>query len=207
MPYLYTIPSVNRKATIPGRKDLPSVFTYSKARAAGISAERLYAYRNEGLLDQIGRGLYRRADAPELDQDLLEIAYRVPRATLCLGTALARHGLTDAIPDKIDIAISRGRRVPTLRPIVAIHVFASKTFDLGRDEIDVGDGISIGLYSAERSIVDVIRLRHREGPDVAWDALRRWLRRRGSKPAALLAMAQHFHGAEAAIRNALEVVL
>lgn len=198
---------MNRKTTIPGRKDLPSVFTYSSARAAGISAERLYAYRNEGLLDQIGRGLYRWADAPEIDQDLLEVAYRVPRATLCLGTALARHGLTDAIPDRMDIAIPRGRRVPTLRPVVDIHVFASKTFDLGRDEIAVGDGISIGLYSAERSLVDVVRLRHREGSDVAWDALRKWLRRRGSKPAALLAMAKHFHGAEAAVRNALEVVL
>jgi hypothetical protein len=83
-------------------------------------------------------------------------------------------------------------------------VFASKTFDLGRDEMDVGDGISIGLYSPEPSIVDVVRLRHREGPDVACDALRRWLRRRGSKSAALLAMAQHFHGAEAAVRKALE---
>ena len=147
MVYLHTIPSVNRKPTIPGRKDLPSVFTYSKARAAGISAERLYAYRNEGLVDQIGRGLYRWADAPELDQDLLEVAYRVPRATLCLSTALARHGLTDAIPDRIDIAISRGRRVPALRRVIAVHVFASKTFDIGRDEIDVGDGISSMLFA------------------------------------------------------------
>ena len=198
---------MNRKTIIPGREALPSVFTYSKARAAGISAERLYAYRNRGLVDQIGRGLYRWADAPEIDQDLLEAACRAPRATLCLGTALARHGLIDAIPDRHDVAIPRGSRVPTLRPSLAIHVFASRTFDLGRDEMDVGDGISIGLYSAERSLIDVIRLRHREGSDVAWEALRRWLRRKGAKPAALLAMAKRFHGAEAAVRNALEVIL
>lgn len=90
---------------------------------------------------------------------------------------------------------------------MAIHVFASKTFDLGRVELKVGDGISIGLYSAERSLIDVIRLRHREGSDVAWEALRQWLRRKGAKPATLLAMAKRFHGAEAAVRNALEVVL
>jgi len=51
------------------------------------------------------------------------------------------------------------------------------------------------------------RLRHREGADVAWDALRRWLRRRCSKPAGLLKMAAHFHGAERAVRHALEIVL
>jgi hypothetical protein len=132
---------------------------------------------------------------------------RAPRATLCLSTALARHGLTDAIPDRVNVAIPRGGRVPALRPVVDIHVFASKTFDLGRDEIAVGDGLSIGLYSAERSLVDVIRLRHREGSDVAWDALRRWLRLKGSKPASLLTMARHFHGAETAVRNVLEFVL
>lgn len=198
---------MKRKLDIPGRDAVPTVFTYSKARAAGISAERLYSYRNQGLIDQIGRGLYRWADAPEIDQDLLEVAYRAPRATLCLVTALARHGLTDAIPDRLDVAIPRGQRLPALRPIADIHVFARETFDLGRTEIAVGDKLSIGLYSAERSLIDIIRLRHREGADVAWQALRSWLRRKGAKPAALLSMAKYFHGAEAAVRNALEVVL
>jgi hypothetical protein len=115
--------------------------------------------------------------------------------------------LTDVIPDRIDIAIPRGSRVPRLRPVIDVHVFASKTFDLGREEIYIGDGISTGLYSAERSLVDIIRLRHREGSDVAWEALRRWLRRKGAKPAALLAMAKHFHGAELAVRRALEIAL
>jgi predicted transcriptional regulator of viral defense system len=198
---------MSSKTAIPGRQGLPSVFTYSGARAAGISAERLYAYRNQGLLEQIGRGLYRWADAPEIDQDLLEVAYRVPRGTLCLVTALARHGLTDIIPDRIDIAIPRGSRIPTLRPAIDVHVFAKKTFEMGREEVDITDGFAVGLYSAERSLVDVIRLRHREGADVAWGALRRWLRRRGAKPAMLIEMAKRFHGAERAVRSALEVVL
>jgi hypothetical protein len=111
------------------------------------------------------------------------------------------------LPARIDVAIPRGSRIPTLRAPVDIHVFARDTFNLGREELDIGDGGSVGLYSAERSLIDVIRLRHREGSDVAWGALRRWLARRGSRPAALLKMAKHFHGAERAVRNALDVVL
>jgi hypothetical protein len=88
-----------------------------------------------------------------------------------------------------------------------VHVFAKKTFDLGREEVNITDGFAVGLYSAERSLVDVIRLRHREGADVAWEALRRWLRCRGTKLATLIEMAKRFHGAERAVRNALEVVL
>lgn len=52
------------------------------------------------------------------------------------------------------------------------------------------------IYSPERTLIDILRLRYREGPDVAWEGLRRWLARKGSKPAALLIMAKHFHGAE-----------
>jgi predicted transcriptional regulator of viral defense system len=122
-------------------------------------------------------------------------------------TALARHNLTDVIPDRIDVAIPRGTRIPALRSVISVHVFAKNTFELGRDEIDIGEGLKVGLYSAERSLVDVIRLRHREGADVAWEALRRWLRRRGAKPADLIEMAKHFRGAERAVRNALEIVL
>lgn len=195
------------KAAIRGRKALPRAFTYSQAMAAGISAERLYAYRAQGLIDQIARGLYRWADSPEIDQDLLEVAHRAPRGTLCLITALARHGLTDMIPPRIDIALPRGSRIPALRKTIDVHVFARETFDLGREEFAIGDKLSIGIYSPERTIVDVIRLRHREGSDVAWEALRRWLARKRSKPAALLTMAKHFHGAESAVRGALEVVL
>lgn len=88
-----------------------------------------------------------------------------------------------------------------------VHVFAKDTFALGRETIRVADGLTLGLYSSERSLVDMIRLRHREGAGVAWDALRRWLRRKGARPAALIEMAQSFHGAETAVRHALEVVL
>lgn len=195
------------KSAIPGSETLPEVFTYTNARAAGISAERLYAYRNEGLIEQVSRGLYRRADAREVDEDLLEVAYRAPRGTLCLLTALARHNLTDAIPDRTDIAIPRGTRIPALRTSTSVHVFAKETFDIGREEADIGEGFKVGLYSAERSLVDAIRLRHREGAVVAWEALHRWLRRRGNKPVTLIEMARHFHGAERALRHALEIVL
>lgn len=196
--------STKPSAQIPA--SLPPAFTYSDAIAVGLSADRLYHYRDEGLLEQLGRGLYRRANASPADHNLLEIAHRAPEGTMCLTTALARHGLTDVIPDRIDIAIPRGRRIPALQSPASIHVFAKDAFYLGRGVIQVGDDLTLGLYSAERSLIDMIRLRHREGAAIAWEALRRWLRRQGARPAALIAMARSFHGAETAVHHALEVV-
>lgn len=186
---------------------LPPVFRYRDALAAGISAERLYAYRDRGIIEQVSRGLYRQAVSQPNDLDLVEIAHRVPSATICLITALSRHDLTDIIPHRTDIAIPRGARVPRLSAPTSIHVFNRDTFGIGRNEIDLHGEGTIGLYSPERTIVDMIRLRHNEGPEVAWEALRRWLRRRGSSPAALLEVAKHFRGAERAVRTALDIVL
>jgi hypothetical protein len=187
---------------------LPATFSYTEARAHGLSDRRLYGLRDAGLLEQFGRGLFRRADAAEpANSDLLEIVHRAPLATLCLTTALARHGLTDAIPAGIDVALPRGRRRPRTQAPAVWHMFASETFDVGRDELRLSEDSTIGLYSPERCIVDAFRLRHQEGPEVAIEALRRWLRRRGSQPAALMMMARSFPNSEPALRAALEILL
>ncbi|MGH9091042.1 MAG: type IV toxin-antitoxin system AbiEi family antitoxin domain-containing protein [Acidimicrobiales bacterium] len=189
------------------REQLGDTFTYGEAKLAGVGDRRLYALRDSEEIIALGGGVYRWADAPPADSDLIEIAERVPHATLCLETALARHGLIDAIPSAIDIAIPRGSTRPSLRAPCRVHQFDLRTFDLGRDELEVGARRPIGLYSAERSLIDVVRLRHLEGSEIAWEALRRWLGRPGRSPAQLIELAREFPRAEPALRRALEVLL
>lgn len=188
--------------------DLPPTFSHAQARAAGISDRQLYTLRDAGVLHQLGRGLFRDGNAAiDADLDLVEIAFRARRATLCLTSALARHDLTDDIPARIDIALPRGQRRPAAAAPVRWHAFAAETFVLGRTEVPLTRELTIGLYGPERCIVDAFRLRHQEGPETANEALRRWLRRRGSQPATLLLMARAFPRAEPALRHALEVLL
>lgn len=182
-------------------------FTYGQARQAGIGDMLIYRLRDAGDIIALGGGVYRWADAPPADHDLIEIAERVPTATICLESALARHRLIDSIPAAIDIAIPRGSTRPRLRAPVRLHHFSVATFGLGREALDLGDRKQIGIYSAERSLVDAIRLRHREGNDIAWEALRSWLNVPGRNPARLLDMARSFPGAEKQLRQALEVLL
>jgi hypothetical protein len=189
------------------RGRLGDTFTYGEARKAGLSDRRLYRLRDAEQIVALGGGVYRWADAPPADDDLVEIAERVSRATLCLETALARHGLIDTIPAAIDIAVPRGSTRPALRAPCRLHQFDVRTFELERELLDVGARQALGLYSAERSIVDAVRLRHRGGSDLAWQALRRWLNRPGASPAKLIELAQQFPHAEPALRQALAVLL
>jgi hypothetical protein len=187
---------------------LPQTFTYADARAAGISKRRLYQLRDNGQIEQLGHGLFQRNNRDQgADIDLVEIAIRAPKATLCLISALARHGLTDEIPAGIDIALPRGQWRPTTRAPAIWHSFNPATFDLGREPLDLTRDLSIGLYSPERSIVDAFRLRHREGSDLAIGALKRWLRLPGNQPAALLGLAAQFPGTQPALRTTLETLL
>ena len=100
------------EATSALRAALGDTFTYGEARQAAVSDKRLYKLRDAGVIIPLGGGVYRWADAPPADDDLVEIAERIPIATLCLETALARHGLIDAIPAAVDIAIPRGSTRP-----------------------------------------------------------------------------------------------
>ena len=189
------------------RSSLDSVFTYSEARSAGVTDRRLYAWRDDGTLLALGGGIYRWADAEPANLDLIEIAERMPRATLCLDTALVHHDLIDVIPPETDVAIPRGSHRARLTAPTRLHQFDRDTFDIGRDELEVGARRRLGIYTAERSIIDIVRLRHDQGTDLAWEALRRWLRRPGRNPGQLVAMAARFKGAEIPIRRALEVLL
>lgn len=189
------------------RELLEDTFSYRGAREAGLSDTRIYGLRDAGAILALGGGVYRWADAPPADFDLIEIAMRVPHAMLCLETALARHELIDAVPAAIDIAIPRGKTRPTLKAPCRLHQFDPGTFNLGRETLYVEARTPLGIYSAERSLVDIIRTRHLHGSDIAWEALRRWLRQPGSNPAQLIETAKRFAGAEQAIRKALEVLL
>jgi predicted transcriptional regulator of viral defense system len=186
---------------------LPATFSYAQARTAGMSKRQLYGLRDAGKLETIGRGMYRRADAPVVDVDLLEAAHRAPEATLCLGSALAQHNLSDIIPAVHELALPRGRRHPAVTAPVRWHSFDPSTFEIGRQQLRVDAETSIGLYSASRTVIDVYRLRDQEGTEVAHEALRRWLARRDSQPSTLLTMARHFPQAQPALRHALEVLL
>lgn len=183
---------------------LPETFRYSDALEQ-ISERQLRNLIAHGDIEAISRGLYRKADAIG-DDDLAEIAAKSEAATLCLRSALARHNLIDDIPAEYDIAIPRGSWAPQTNAPVRWRHFDKDTFSLGRELLTLDETRSIGIYSAERSIIDTFRLRHLDGADLANDALKRWLRQ-GGQPSELLRLSRSFPRSASAIRKTLEILL
>ena len=101
----------------------------------------------------------------------------------------------------------RTQRQPQTQAPVRWHRFDPDTFNVGREVLEITDGLRIGVYSATRSIVDAYRLRHLYGTEQALDALKRWLQLPGSQPSNLLSLAAHFPQAAGVIRNTLQILI
>lgn len=180
-------------------------FSFREARAAGLQTRDLQDLVGGKNLIRIGRGVYRKANAGVADLNLIEIATRAPRSTICLTTALARYDLVDAIPSALEIALPRGSRPPKTTAPVRWHSFDRTTFDLERQaEMIEGTHLTIGMYSPERCIVDAFRLRGYVGYEIAHEALANWLRRPGARPGQLIMLARQIPRSEGPLRTALE---
>lgn len=195
------------------RLALPAAFTTATALEAGLTRSLIERLVRDGELERLGRGVFLRGGSEDMvDTDLVEIAVRAPEATLCLASALARHGLTDEIPASVDVALPREQWPPAVAARVTWHRFAQDTFALGREDLLLAGSktqgpVSIGLYGAERSIIDAFRTRGTTGFDLAAEALRRWLRDPTHHPAQLLSLCEHWPRTQTALRHALEILL
>lgn len=188
---------------------LPDLLSYDELAAQGLTRYGLDRLIESGEFERIAPGLFLRSGlADDTTAAWIAIAAKRPDATLCLLTALSLHELTDEIPTRSDIAIPRGTQPVTVHHApISWHRFDVDTFSIGLTNRALPGGSSIGLYSSERTLIDLFRLRHAWGSDLALGALKQWLRKRGNSPSSLLAMAEEFPKARPAIQQALEVLL
>ena len=187
--------------------DLPYLFTTAEALSIGIPRVTLYRLVQHGKIRPITRGLYMHGAKRTIDLDLAEIAIKAPSATICLTSALTEHGLSDAISKRIDIAIPRGTWAPKTMAAVTWHRFDPRSFDLGRDKQSIiGTNLTIGIYSAERTLADLARHPKMDQAELV-EGLRRWLRRPGNHPSKLLNSSQKLPGAKFHIQRILEILM
>ncbi|MFI5624106.1 hypothetical protein ACIA03_11640 [Nocardioides sp. NPDC051685] len=188
---------------------MPDLLGYQDLPGAGLTRRQLERMVEAGEYERIAPGRFLRVGATDdTTAAWMAIASKRPQATLSLLTALSIHDLTDEIPTRSEIAIPRGTKPVTVWTApIAWHHFDTSTFDIGRTEYALPGGKTIGLYSPERTIIDLFRLRHDWGSDLAVGALKRWLRGPGNSPSKLLALATRFPKGKPALQNALEILL
>lgn len=140
-----------------------------------IDAPRVVLTRltEAGLLDRVGRGLYRLPNHPGSEHEgLATIATKVPQAVFCLLTALQFHELTTQLPRQIWIAMPRGSHVPRIDyPPIKMVQMTGDVYSEGIETVE-RDGVVLRVYGIAKTVADCFKHRNKIGLDVALEALR-----------------------------------
>lgn len=150
----------------------------SQAEQLGVPRYSIRRMHQKGLLVREGPGLYRLAEMEPLsDPDLIQVSLLVPRAVICLISALFFYDMTDEIPHQIYIALPRDTKAPRVEyPPLKVFHFGGHAYSSGIEEYTL-DGVKVRIYSREKTIADCFKYRQKLGITLAIEALKSYMQR------------------------------
>ena len=180
----------------------------SEAIRLGVHPRTLYALRDSGEIEEVSRGFYRLSERPALtNPDLVTVALRIPRAVICLISALAHYDLTAEVPHTVDVALPGHAQIPKLGGIpLRVFWYSEPSFSSGVQPISI-DEVAVRIYSPEKSIADCFKYRNKIGLDVAVQALRTYRERARKPDLKLISEFARVDRVEKVMRPYLEAVL
>lgn len=142
----------------------------------GIHPRTLYALRDKGLIESLGRGLYARTDRePLTEPDLVIVTQKVEPAIVGFISAAAFHRLTTQIPHAVHIALPAFWHEPALDyPPLEVYRVSEPAYSAGVERHHLA-GVDVPIYTPEKTVADLFKFRRRVGRDVALEVLKQYL--------------------------------
>jgi predicted transcriptional regulator of viral defense system len=156
------------------------VLRAADVREQGWSPQLLLSLHQAGKLQRVARGLYSLPDTEITEhQTLMEVCQRVPKAVLCLLSALQFHGIGTQMPHEVWVALPEATQPPALDyPTLRIARLRGDAYTEGIQAV-TEHGAPIRIYSVAKTVTDCFKFRNKIGLDVALEALKdAWRSRR-----------------------------
>lgn len=159
-------------------KNNGGIIRTARAIKAGIHPRTLYKMHISGDLQRLSWGVYRLTDCEAISEpDLVVVATRIPKAVICLISALSFHDLTTQIPHSIAIALPKSQKAPLFDyPPIQVHKFSNSAYSSGIEKHLI-DGVSVKIYCVEKTIADCFKFRNKIGMDIVLEALKTYRKR------------------------------
>lgn len=145
--------------------------------AAGIPAVDIVNLCNTGYLERIRHGYYQLADGNTSSEEQL-IATLIPKAIICVESALFHYGYSDFAPRKWSIAVPRSMSRTKLEvDALALQTYyvQPEIYELGRVTDDFS-GVKLSVYDRERTICDCFKYRSRLDHEIFSKALNAYVK-------------------------------
>ena len=140
--------------------------------AAGIPAVDIVNLCNTGYLERIRHGYYQLADGNTSSEEQL-IATLIPKAIICVESALFHYGYSGFAPRKWSIAVPRSMSRTKLDiDVLTLQTYyvQSEIYELGKTTADF-NGVVLPIYDRERTICDCFKYRSRLDHEIFSKAL------------------------------------
>ena len=182
-------------------------YTTGELKDRGYSYYKIGRMEENGQLHRINRTTYENLSYKGDENDFINAAAYVPDGVICLMSAARYYGLTNFLPDVVDIAIDRKKKVSTLPswPEIKIFYFDPSRMDTGVTEITEG-GDSFRIFDIEKTVVDIIYYRNKIGIEETSEVLRNYLKRQDRQIDRLYTYAKMLR-CESIVRTYLEVLV
>ena len=181
--------------------------TTTELKDMGYSYYKIGKLEKNGLLRRVNRSTYENLSYKGDDNDFFSAEAFVPNGVICLMSAARYYELTNFLPDTVDVAIERKKKVATLPdwPEIKIFYFDPVRMDLGVTEVREGDNV-FHIFDIEKTVVDIIYYRNKIGIEETSEVLKNYLKRRDRQIDRLYAYAKRLR-CEKAVRTYLEVLV
>lgn len=181
--------------------------TTTELKDMGYSYYKIGKLEKNGLLRRVNRSTYENLSYKGDENDFFSAEAFVPNGVICLMSAARYYELTNFLPDTVDVAIERKKKVVTLPdwPEIKIFYFDPVRMDLGVTEIREGDNV-FHIFDIEKTVVDIIYYRNKIGIEETSEVLKNYLKRRDRQIDRLYAYAKRLR-CEKVVRTYLEVLV
>lgn len=131
-------------------------------------------------VERLRRGVYRLPDADfGLYPEFVEAIAQAPHAAIGLASALSYHGLSTINPGRVYLIQPKTARVPKISSPMATVIKTTEACFTGITRVPVGEA-TVLMTDPAKTVVDCWKYRRIVGSEVAIEALRDYLRRRGA---------------------------
>ena len=181
--------------------------TTAELKDMGYSYYKIGKLEKDGLLRRVNRSTYENLSYKGDENDFFSAEAFVPYGVICLMSAARYYELTNFLPDSVDVAVERKKKVVTLPdwPEIKIFYFAPARMDLGVTEVREDDNV-FHIFDIEKTVVDIIYYRNKIGIEETSEELKNYLKRRDRQIDRLYAYAKRLR-CEKIVRTYLEVLV
>lgn len=182
-------------------------YTTSELKNMGYSYYKISQMKENGQLYRINRTTYENLSYKGDENDFINAVAYVPDGVICLMSVARYYELTNFLPNVIDVAIDRKKKVSTLPdwPQIKIFYFDHSRMYTGVTEITEG-GDSFRIFDIEKTVIDIIYYRNKVGIAETSEVLRNYLKRKDRQIDRLYTYAKMLR-CESIVRTYLEVLV